>query len=245
MNSEIAAYIAQQPRLAWRRYLLRLLIQTLGFRVLWKLSIHGLEHIPNEGGAILVMNHISGIDPILCMGAISNRYAIPMTKIENAQHPILGGFVRWYGAFTVQRGEVDRAALFNAIELIKSGQLVLIAPEGTRNPAGLQVAHDGLAYVATKSEAILIPVGVSGAVGWESDLKALRRKTIRLDFGRPFRFKTDGRTRIPREELSQMTQEAMYQLAATLPDPALRGAYADLERMTTETLVFTDLSHQK
>lgn len=238
LNSEIAAYIAQQPRLAWRRYLLRLLIQTLGLRVLWKLSIHGLDHIPAQGGAILLMNHISGIDPILCMGAIPHRYAIPMTKIENAQHPILGGFVRWYGAFTVQRGEVDRAALSNAIELIKAGQLVLIAPEGTRNPNGLQPAHDGLAYVATKSDAILIPAAVSGAVGWESDLKGFRRKSIRLDFGRPFQLNTAGRTRIPREELSQMTREAMYQLAATLPDPALRGAYADLGQMTTETLTF-------
>jgi 1-acyl-sn-glycerol-3-phosphate acyltransferase len=238
VQASVQAYIAKQAQFTWRRYLLRRLIQTLGFKVLWRVEISGTEHIPPDGATLLMMNHISGIDPVLCMGAVSHRYVIPMTKIENARHPVWGFFVWWYGAFTVNRGEVDRSALLNSIELIKSGQLVLIAPEGTRTPEGLTQPKDGLAYVATKADAVIVPVAVSGAIGWEKKLFRLQRPHIRIDFGRAFRFKTEGRTRIPREELSQMMGEAMYQLAAALPDEGLRGAYRDLSQATTHTLEF-------
>lgn len=237
-SASVQAYLEKQPRFTWRRYLLRRLIQTLGFKVLWKVEISGLENIPDTGPVLLMMNHISGIDPVLCMGAVSPRYLIPMTKIENARHPVWGFFVWWYGAFTVNRGEIDRSALLNSIALIKSGQPVLIAPEGTRTPEGLTQPKDGMAYVATKADAIVVPVAISGAVGWEKKLFRLQRPHIRIDFGQAFKFKTDGRARIPREELSLMMQEAMYQLALTLPDESLRGAYRDVGNATTQTLEF-------
>jgi 1-acyl-sn-glycerol-3-phosphate acyltransferase len=238
MRLSVQAYIECQPRLVWRREALRRLIRIVGFRGIWRVEVHGVEHIPASGSTVLMMNHISGIDPIVCMGAVTARYVIPMTKIENAQHPILGWFVRWYGAYTVNRGEVDRVALTNSIELLKSGQLILIAPEGTRSRSGLQQPKDGLAYVATKADAVIVPAAVSGAVGWEDSLKRFKRHAVRVDFGKPFKFRTLGRARIPRDELAQMTQEAMYQLAAALPDPNLRGVYHDLRLMTTETLEF-------
>ncbi len=239
LPAHIRDYIARQPRLAWRRNLLRGLIRTLGFRVLWRVEVHGLEHIPPGGSAVLMMNHVSGLDPILLMGAVASRYVIPMTKIENAQHPILGFFVRWWGAFTVRRGEVDREALMNSIALLHSGELILIAPEGTRQRAGLSQPKDGMTYVATKANAIIVPAVVSGdLLTWGRSLKRLRRAHLRVDFGRPFRFRTLGRTRIPRSELSKMTEEAMYQLALTLPDATLRGIYSDTNHATTETLEF-------
>lgn len=237
-TAEIHAYIERQPHLGWRRYLLRQFVRAVGYGLLWRVTVNGVENIPANGSTILMMNHISGIDPILCMGAVTSRYVIPMTKIENAQHPILGAFVRWYGAYTVTRGEVDRSALLNSIELLKSGQLILIAPEGTRSPEGLIEPKDGMTYIATKADSMIVPAAVSGAVGWESNLKRLKRAPVRVDFGKPFKFKTDGRTRIPRDELAQMTQEAMYQLALTLPDENLRGAYQDVSKATTATLDF-------
>jgi hypothetical protein len=67
------------------------------------------------------------------------------------------------------------------------------------------------------------------------------RAPLKLRFGRPFRFATgefpDGQ--IPREVLDQMTHEAMYQLAALLPEN-LRGYYSDLDRMTTDYLHFIE-----
>lgn len=238
LSDSVQQYIAKQPSFTWRRVALRQFIRLLGFRVLWDVKVSGAENIPDSGPAIMMMNHISAIDPILCMGAVTNRFVIPMTKIENAQNWFFGFFVWWWGSYTVQRGAVDRKALMNSIELVKSGQMILIAPEGTRHPEGLAEAKDGLAYVATKANAVIIPTGISGAQEWDSKLKKFQRPSIRVNFGRPFRFKTVDGERVPREDLSAMSHEAMYQLALAVTDETKRGFYSDVSKATTQFLEF-------
>lgn len=240
-RSAIENYIARQPRLAWRRRLLRGLLRTVGFSLLCRVEVRGLENIPRTGPTILMMNHISAIDPIVTMALVTHRFVIPMTKIENARTPVLGFFVRWWGAYTVNRDEVDRAALLSSIALLHDGQVILIAPEGTRTPDGLIAAKDGLAYIAAKADAVIVPTAVYGATDYLHRWKRLRRAFAGVAFGTPFKLRTDGRSRIPRDELARMTQEAMYQLALTLPDPALRGVYSDLEQATTDHLHFVTL----
>ncbi|NWF67723.1 MAG: 1-acyl-sn-glycerol-3-phosphate acyltransferase [Chloroflexi bacterium] len=237
MNEHLTVeqYIAMQPSFAWKRRLLRAFFRWLCFTFMWKVTVSGTENVPDAGPTMLIMNHISSIDPFLAIGALDKRFVIPMTKIENLNNPFLAPFIRAWGAYSIRRGEVDRKALLNSIELIKSGQLVLIAPEGTRTPTGLTQPKDGMTYVATKANAVIVPMGVSaGAIDWKEKLKKLQRAAIHIHFGRPFRFKTDGRPRIPRDEMAKMTDEAMYQLALALPNPELRGIYSDLNKATTQ-----------
>lgn len=234
----VEQYIAAQPRYTTRRGILRAAIRLIIMRLMCRVTVVGAENIPDTGGAVLMMNHISLLDPILCIGAVMNRFVIPMSKIENLRTPVIGTVIRWYGGFTVTRGEVDRKALTNSIELIRSGQLILIAPEGTRQKNGLTEAKDGLAYVATKADAIIIPAAVYGAMNWLDDLKHLRRPKITVTFGKPFKFKTGDGKRVSREALGAMSHEAMYQLALALPDAESRGAYADVDKATTEHLEF-------
>ncbi len=244
-SASIQTYVARQPRLAWRRRLLRSLIRTLGFKVLWQVEVTGADNIPADGPGIIMMNHISMLDPVLCMGAVTNRFVIPMTKIENARHPLIGPFVWWWGSYTVNRGEVDRRALMNSIELLRHGQLILIAPEGTRHPEGLAEAKDGLAFIATRSDAVIIPTGLSGAADWKEKLFRLQRPHIQVNFGRPFRFKREASGRIPREQLAAMSHEAMYQLALAIRDERLRGRYRDVSQATTHYLEFVEPSPKR
>jgi 1-acyl-sn-glycerol-3-phosphate acyltransferase len=234
----VEEYIASQPRYSWRRSLLRFGVRTVIMGLICRTTVMGAEKIPDEGPVIMMMNHISSLDPILTIGAVGNRYIVPMTKIENMHIPILGAIIKWYGAYWVSRGEVDRRALTNSIELLKAGQCILIAPEGTRQREGLSEAKDGLAYVATKANAVIVPSAVSGAVEWTKKLKRLQRPKVNVTFGRPFRFKTEGKARIQREELALMSQEAMYQLALAVQDEKMRGVYSDLSKATTDTLEF-------
>jgi len=234
----VEEYVARQGRYAWRRRLLRGLIRFVGFRMLAKVNVVGLENVPDEGPTILMMSHVSLIDPVVCMGVVTSRYVIPMTKIENAQSPVFGVLVRAWGAYTVRRGEVDRSALMNSIELLKSGQIVLIAPEGTRNPDGLTTPKDGMTYIATKADAVIVPTAMAGGQDYLDRWKHLRRTESTVAFGKPFRFKTPPTRRIPRDVLAQMTQEAMYQLAIAQTDSTLRGMYSDVENATTEYLDF-------
>jgi 1-acyl-sn-glycerol-3-phosphate acyltransferase len=236
MYASVQEFVAAQPKFTWRRRILRGLIR-LVFPIVFKLEITGLENVPAVGSSLLMMNHITLLDPVLCMGAVTSRFVIPMTKVENLENPLTAPFVRMWGSFSITRGEVDRKALMNSIELLKSGQLILIAPEGHRHPEGLSQPKDGFAYIATKADAVIIPAAISGAVGWPDKLKHLQRPHIQVNFGRPFRFKTEG-GRVPREALTVMMDEAMYQLALAVKDETRRGVYSDLSKATTQYLEF-------
>lgn len=236
----VQEYVAMQPSLAWRRRLMRGWMRAT-FRLFTTIEVTGQENIPPSGGTILMMNHISLLDPMLCMVAVTNRFVVPMTKVENMENPILAPLIRFWGSYSVRRGEVDRAALMNSIELIKAGTMILIAPEGTRQKQGLSQPKEGMAYVATKADAIILPGAISGAIPWQDNLKRLKRTPINVNFGRPFKFKTGGKARVSREDLAKMTDEAMYQLALAVKDETKRGVYSDVSKATTEFLEFVNI----
>lgn len=235
----IEEYIARQSEYDKRR---RILLPMLRAAVpsFCRIEVEGLENVPRQGSASLMINHISYLDPIVVTASIPFRYTISLSKIENFRIPVVGWFLRQWGHFPIHRGDYDRKALMQTIALLQSGQLLLMAPEGTRHAEGLQPGKDGLAYVATKSDAVIVPTAICGAENWKSRMKRLRRAYAKVVFGRAFRFRTDGHRRIPRQALSQMIREAMYQLAATIPDEYahLRGHYAELENATTDTIDF-------
>jgi 1-acyl-sn-glycerol-3-phosphate acyltransferase len=239
LDASVQAFVARQPGLAWRRRLLRSLIR-FGMRVLARVTITGEELVPASGPVLVIMNHLTLLDPVLVMGAQTQRFVVPMSKVENARNPLTAPFVWWWGAFTVRRGEVDRQALLIPVALLRAGQMIAISPEGTRNPTGLKRPKDGVVYIASKANTVIIPIAVSGTVGWQKTVLLLRRPRMTVNFGPPFRLKTDGRARIPRDELQAMSEEIMYQLSAALTDPGLRGSYADLSKATTRYIEFVD-----
>jgi 1-acyl-sn-glycerol-3-phosphate acyltransferase len=225
-------HAALEPRRRFLRYLLR----TIGFGLLAKLgNVEGLEHVPAQGAAILMINHIAFIDPIVVLHVVP-RNIVPLAKIEVYNYPIIGIFPRLWGVIPVRREEVDRRALQQVLEVLRAGEIVLMAPEGTRRPQ-LAQGKEGVAYVASRTGAAIIPVAIEGTVGFPAlrfFSKAWRGPGVSLRFGRPFRFRADLK-RPSRQQLRQMTDEAMYILAAMLPEHR-RGVYADLSRATQETI---------
>ncbi len=231
--------VLNQERLDKRRRILRdWVLRPVGLGLLTRVDVTGQEHIPNTGPIIVVMNHIAAIDPFIVAAVTTNRCIVPMSKIENVKHPIVGVIGRLWGVYTVRRGEADRQALASTIALLQQDSAVLIAPEGTRSPT-LGEAKDGTTYLATKANATIVPMGLEGTDRFPATLKRLRRTPVTVRIGRPFRFRIDDRQRIPRDELRQMTHEMMAQIAQLIPEHR-RGAYSDESRWTTDTLEFID-----
>jgi len=219
-----------------RRLILRWLIDHIAFRILAKFDrVEGLENFPQVGPAILMINHIAFIDPIVVLACMP-RNIVPMAKVEVYRIPVWGIFPRIWQVIPVRRSEVDRRALRMALEVLSAGEVILVAPEGTRGPY-LKRGKVGVAYLASRSGAPVIPVAVEGTKGFPSfNPMRWRRGGAVVRLGRPFRFHGVS-DRPKRDKLRKMTDEAMYVLAGMLPEKR-RGEYADLNQATTETIQF-------
>lgn len=219
----------------WTRRFCNSVLRIL-FKILLKLEVVGLENVPSGGRLILMITHTNFLDPVLA-GGVMPREVVMMSKVENFWHPILGIIVRLYGAFPVHRGEVDRQAIHRSLEVLGNGEVLLMAPEGTRSGHGrLQKGRDGMTYIALRADATILPMAVMGGERFWANLSKLRRTPIKIVIGNVFRFSA-GREWVGRTIMSKMTEEGMYQLASLLP-PERRGVYSDLESATEKHLTF-------
>lgn len=223
-------------RLESRRRVLRWMTEHIGFRFLVKVErVEGLENLPTAGPAILMINHIAFVDPIVVLGCLP-RNVVPMAKVEVYRYPVWGIFPWLWDVIPVHRGEVDRAALRKALQILAAGEIVLLAPEGTRHRA-LQQGREGVAFLAARSGSPVVPVAVDGTEGFPSlSPRRWNRAGATVRLGRPFRFRSQAR-KLNRQDLRSMTDEAMYVLAGMLAEER-RGAYADLAKASTATLEF-------
>ncbi len=219
------------------RRVLRWMITHIAWTVFARIDhsrIRGLENFPASGPAILMINHIAFIDPIVVLGNLP-RNIVPLAKVEVYRIPVWGIFPWLWNVIPVRREELDRRVLERALQVLAAGEVILIAPEAHRHPA-LGQAREGVAYLAYKSGAPIIPVTVEGTPGYPTLMGPwnARKPGAYFSLGRPIRFKPVA-GRLPRERLRLMTDEVLYQLAAMLPEER-RGYYADLSRATTETI---------
>jgi len=219
------------------RHVLRWMIDNIGWTIFARIDharITGLENLPASGPAILMINHIAFIDPVVVLCNLP-RNIVPLAKAEVYRIPGWGIFPWLWDVIPVHREELDRRALDRALQVLAAGEMILIAPEAHRHPA-LGQAREGVAYLGHKSGAPIIPVAIENTPGYPTLMGPWNRRKPGAYFrlGRPIRFKPRaGRPR--REDLRLMTDEVLYQLAAMLPEQR-RGYYADLSRATTQTI---------
>ncbi len=203
-------------------------------RIILRLKITGLKHVPETGPLVVVINHIAFWDPVVVIAQIP-RLAIPMSKAEVFKFPVFGWIVKTGGAIPVHRDEADMAAVKMALKVLKRQGVILLAPEGTRSPTcQLQQAKDGAAMLALREKAQILPVAITGTHRLKINWKQLRRAPVNITIGEPFFLQTtSGKGRPSREEMVSLTGEIMYSLARLLP-PEFRGVYGNLKDLDNE-----------
>jgi 1-acyl-sn-glycerol-3-phosphate acyltransferase len=154
----------------------------------FRIHVAGREHVPNKGGAIIAANHISFLDSILVPASILRRITY-VAKAEYFDKWRTRWFFQGVGQIPIRRDgyRAADAALSTALDVLTSGKLLGIYPEGTRSPDGrCHRGRTGVARLALESGVPLVPVGISGtdkALPKGSLLPRPARVTIR--FGAP------------------------------------------------------------
>ncbi len=221
----------------WRRQFFRWGIWNIAYRFWIKLHVEGWENVPAEGPAIIMGNHIAAADPGVIVSFYPDRDIVPIAKIETLSTPVLRFFVSHWGAIPINRGEADLKALKTAVELIQRNYVLMLYAEGTRSHSGLIQGQEGSAYIALKTDALIIPAAIWGTESFPKKwIREFHRTHVYLRFGQPFKLRHEG-GKLPREHFRAMTDEAMYRISELLP-PHLRGMYNDLSQATAEFLDF-------
>jgi 1-acyl-sn-glycerol-3-phosphate acyltransferase len=135
----------------------------------------------------------------------------------------MGLVVRAYGAFPVSRDRFDREALHHALEILNHGEVLGMFPEGKRSFSHqLQEIQPGTAFIAARSGAPIVPVGISGSEQVRGIGFILRRPTISVRIGRPFSLPQNKDNEPNRSRLGQYANLITERMAELLP-PSYRG----------------------
>jgi 1-acyl-sn-glycerol-3-phosphate acyltransferase len=180
----------------------------LGFaRLFWRLDVRGLEHVPKEGSYIVAPVHRSNADFALVL-AVSRRRMRYMGKAGIWKYKALWPVFDALGGFPVSRGSADRAALRTCIEVIKTGEPLVLFPEGTRQSGPtVEALFDGVAYVASKTGVPIIPVGIGGSERALAKGKKLPRLTkVTVLIGPAMVVETTAEGKVPRRAVKETTE---------------------------------------
>jgi 1-acyl-sn-glycerol-3-phosphate acyltransferase len=182
----------------------------------FRVRVEGAEHVPDEGPAILASNHMSFSDSFFLPMVLRRRVTF-VAKAEYFEDPKTAWFFRAVGQIPIKRsgGSASQGALDAATEVLESGGLFGIYPEGTRSPDGrLYRGHTGVARLALQRGAPVLPVAMVGTreaqpIG-QAKPNFFRPITIRI--GRPLTFERERERSDDPMVLRQVTDEVMFEL---------------------------------
>ncbi len=188
-------------------YLIWLLV-----RLAFRLRIKGMEKVPCSGPVIIAANHVSYLDPLLA-GTPIRRKTYYLARHELFRIPVLGTVMRWGNAFPVRRERVGSDSFRRAVDVLRSGDVLVMFPEGTRSETGrLQRGLPGIGLVAALGGASIVPTFVRGSRrALPPGARSIRFVPVTVEYGRPLAVPSvprgTGRRRIYQETADRVMDE--------------------------------------
>ncbi len=201
------------------------------------------EKIPAEGGFLLVINHISEVDPLIVAHIVWDHGRIPryLAKAGLFKNKLLGFFFRSAGQIPVHRASRDAVGAYDAaVAAVKAGKCVVVYPEGTitRDPAlWPMVGKSGAARIALATNAPVIPIGQWGAQNvlapYAKKPDLFPRKLITMKVGDPVDLSDLAQAGQTPASIAEATERIMAALTELVAD--VRGETAPTERFNPRT----------
>ena len=213
-----------------RRRIIRWILKAgiaLAFRLTAKFDIEGQENIPSAGPLLLVSNHFHFLDPLVMI----HTAPWPLEFVGGAQTPNAPSTVGWisklYGVIPTYRGTGSRETLQSSEAILHQNGVLAIFPEGGSWATVLRPARPGTAFLAYRTKAKILPVGIDGTVGFFQRGRRGEKANIRLKFGKPIGpFDQFNGSRPSRVEMDDLGHLIMKSISKLLP-PERRGYYSE------------------
>ncbi|MCF2531946.1 1-acyl-sn-glycerol-3-phosphate acyltransferase [Yinghuangia sp. KLBMP8922] len=155
-------------------------------RSFWRIRSLGTHHVPLGGPVILAGNHTNFADgPLLyafCPRPV--HFWVKQEMFTGIMDPVLRGI----GHIPVHRGSADRGMIMDSLTVLRAGNCLGVFPEGTRGAGDFGEVHNGLAYLAMRSGAPIVPVACLGTGERGASIAALPSWRAKIDvvYGKPF-----------------------------------------------------------
>ncbi|MFT4656681.1 MAG: 1-acyl-sn-glycerol-3-phosphate acyltransferase [Ilumatobacter sp.] len=191
----------------WNRILYGFMRQVVAntLRLYTRGSVEGQENLP-DGAFVLAPVHRSYIDTPISTWVQLRRMRY-LGKDSMWKFEMLGKLFTAMGAIPVHRGSIDRRAMKRCIEVLKSGQPLVLFPEGERKDGPtVHPLLDGAAFLAAKAGVPLVPVGIGGSdKAMPRRAKFVYPRKVVVIIGEPIFVETNDAGRSTRENLTEAT----------------------------------------
>ena len=198
------------------------------------------ERLPEEGAALLVMNHISHLDPPVDAVFVHRNKRVPrfMAKDSLFRVPMFGRMLRGSGGIPVYRGSSEaKDSLRAAHEALREGKVVTIYPEGTitKDPTGWPMrARTGVARLALQNDVPVIPAARWGTNdilnGYTKKFRPFPRKKVVLLVGEPIDLSAYRQRPVTSALLREVTDLVMVRVRELLAEIRQEDAPAEFFR---------------
>jgi 1-acyl-sn-glycerol-3-phosphate acyltransferase len=206
-------------------------------RILCNVDDSQLINVPENGPFIIACNHINFMEVPLLYTHLQPRKITGFAKAETWDNPAMGLLFNLWGAIPIKRGEADATAFRSALDALKQGKILAVAPEGTRSGHGkMGRGYPGIVIMAQHSAVPILPLVYYGGERFRDNINRFKRTDFHIRVGKLFKL-TFLEGKLDREVRSRMVDEIMYQLALLLP-VEYRGYYSDLSKLTTNYINF-------
>jgi len=202
-------------------------LSKIAFWLLADLEIIGQENFPDHGPLIVVGNHFSFIDP----AAFVRVSPVPLDFIGGAVNPHAPSIVlfipRLWGFFPVKRGTGSTFALRESEKVLNEGGVLGVFPEAGNWAQVLRPPRPGAAFLVSRTNARILPIGLDGMDKVFPSLKRFKRAKVTVNIGKPYQPEpVTGKGRERREQIDELGHEMMRHIADLIP-PEKRGHYSD------------------
>ncbi|AZR74223.1 hypothetical protein BBF96_12940 [Anoxybacter fermentans] len=168
-----------------------------------RLEVINYPELPKDSGALIAVNHIHALDPILISYVLYPTWIHHIAKEEIFRFPFLAPMLNWLGVIPVNRQRPGVNSIKRTIELFSGNKYVCIFPQGTRRKKEFGNIKKGAARLALIGNVPIYPAAITGLEKvrfWG----LFKRPKVRIIFGKPISVEKRENTK---EEIDILTNE--------------------------------------